>query len=117
MSQQAELLWASSKYEVMYYSQRHYNEIRQLMRIKQSYEKIAAQIEAAKQVKPTLGSMRNSCDHMWGYFKCHATEKEKEHYFTLKQVEQFEKILPFFKQLAVKYEVVYLQNSTILQIK
>lgn len=117
MPQQTEQLWAASKYEVMYHSQQHYNAIRQLIRANPTYEEVVAQIEAAKQIEPTNGSKRNSCDHMWGYFKRHASEEEKQRYTMLKESEQFERIRQFLKQLAHKYEVTYLQKSTILQIK
>ena len=83
MTKGVEQLWARSKYEVMYHSQQHYNTIRQLMRAKPFYEEVQVQIEAAKQIAPTLGSMRNSCDHMWGYFKRNVTEEEKQCYIVL----------------------------------
>ena len=74
-----EILWREEKYHVMFYSQKHYNQIRQAMREQQPYAVIAHLISQALSETPTIGSMQNACQHMWGYFKCHATEKEKEH--------------------------------------
>lgn len=114
MSQRTEQLWATSKYEVMYYSQTHYNAIRQLMRTKPTYELVEQQIEEAKRQTPTEGSMRNSCDHMWGYFKKRATVEQKQAYEALKAQHLFPQMLALLKQLADEYEVTYLQQSTIL---
>ena len=78
MTKQAEQLWASSKYEVMFHCQKHYNTIRQLMQSKPTYEEVAQQIEAAKQ-------------------QC-----------------LFPQMLGLMKEMANEYEVMYLQQSTIL---
>ena len=62
-------LWRVEKYNVMYHSQNHYNAIRQAMKNKSSYEEVAQLIAEALSQTPTEGSMRNACQHIWGYFK------------------------------------------------
>ena len=109
-----EILWREEKYNVMFYSQNHYNAIRQAMKNKASYKEISALIEQALSLTPTEGSMRNACQHMWGYFKKVATEQEKKKYEQLIQTTNFNELLTFLKGLAEKYEVTYLRESRIL---
>ena len=110
-----EILWREEKYNVMFYSQNHYNVIRQAMKNKASYEEISALIEQALSLTPTEGSMRNACQHMWGYFKKVATEEEKKQYEQLIQTINFSELLDFLRRLAEKYEVMYLLESRVLK--
>ena len=110
-----EILWREEKYNVMFYSQNHYNSIRQAMKNKASYEEVSALIEQALSFTPTEGSMRNACQHMWGYFKKVATEEEKKQYEQLIQTTTFSELLTFLKKLAEKYEVTYLLESRVLK--
>ena len=77
-------------------------------------------IDIGLREEPTQGSIINAYDHMWGYFKKKATSSEKAQSLSLKQ--QFmndnvysSELLKFLKTLADKYEVTYLQQSTILR--
>ena len=110
-----EILWREEKYHVMFYSQKHYNQIRQAMREQQSYEAIAQLISQALNETPTVGSMQNACQHMWGYFKKLANTKEKEQYRQLLNEGSFDQLLNFLKHLAKTYNVTYLLDSRILQ--
>lgn len=110
-----EILWREEKYNVMFYSQNHYNAIRQAMKNKASYKEISALIEQALSLTPTEGSMRNACQHMWGYFKKVATEEEKKQYEQLIQTTDFSELLTLLKGLAEKYEVTYLLESRVLK--
>ena len=111
VQKKTEILWREEKYNVMFYSQNHYNAIRQAMKNKASYEEISALIKQALSLTPTEGSMRNACQHMWGYFKKVATEEEKKQYEQLIQTTTFSESLTFLKKLAEKYEVTYLLES------
>lgn len=51
-----EQLWREEKYHVMFYSQNHYNAIRQAMKDNLSYDEIALLITDALKQKPTNGS-------------------------------------------------------------
>ena len=110
-----EILWREEKYHVMFYSQQHYNQIRQAMREQQSYAVIAQLISQALNETPTTGSMQNACQHMWGYFKKMANTEEKEQYRQLLHDQNFEQLLHFLKQLAKTYNVTYLLESRILK--
>ena len=109
-----EILWREEKYHVMFYSQQHYNQIRQAMREQQSYAVIAQLISQALSETPTTGSMQNACQHMWGYFKKLANTNEKKQYRQLLNDQNFEQLLHFLKQLAKTYNVTYLLESRIL---
>ncbi len=72
-----EQLWAHEKYRVMFHSQKHYNEIREVLKGAVSYETVEGLIMEATKVSPTKGSMMNAIDHMWGYFRNCSDEDEK----------------------------------------
>lgn len=112
---QTDKLWREEKYHVMFHSQKYYNLIRQAMRDQLDYDYIEQLIKTALRQMPTEGSMRNACQHMWGYYRKIATTEQKAYYATLLDAQDFEKILSYFKQLAEIYEVTYLRESKILQ--
>ncbi len=66
---QIEQLWRQYKYEVLWHNQNSYNNIRETMKQSPSYEDIALLISDALTIKPTKGSIINTYEHMWGYFK------------------------------------------------
>lgn len=115
MKKETEVLWRKHKYEVMFHSQKHYNEIRQHMREGAPLEVVSSAIEEALKISPTIGSARNACEHMWGYFKKNVSEKEKDRYRWLIEEGDFEELLCFIRELANEHDVHYLQNSTILR--
>jgi len=116
--QQTEQLWREEKYRVMFHSQKHYNQLRQAMRDLLPHEQIEQLIEAALQQTPTDGSMRNACQHMWGYFRKVATKEEKQQYEQLQLLitGKITALLYFLQQLAIQYNITYLRESTILNI-
>lgn len=107
--------WSREKYRVMFHSQKHYNQIRQAMRDKEEAKKIEQLIYSACLQKPTQGSMRNACEHMWGYFKKVATNEEKNKYLLLLQHNDYQSLLKYLSELADHYKITYLQESTILK--
>lgn len=112
-----EKLWRKEKYKVMYYNQHQYNFIRQLMREQLDDIHILEQIiDETYRMTPTQGAKLNSYQHMWGYFKKIATNDEKVLYQTfIKDFDSNETELhTLLKQLAAKYDVQYLKNSSIL---
>lgn len=113
-TRQTELLWREEKYRVMFYSQRHYNAIRQAMREQLPHEDIERLIREALACTPTSGSMQNACQHMWGYFKKFATAEEKLYFLQLQETRDFQQMLHFLKKLADDYEVTYLIESRLL---
>lgn len=109
----AEKLWREEKYHVMLHSQNHYNAIRIAMK-EARYAQVSALIAEALAITPTTGSQRNAIMHMWGYFKKRVTSEEKASYQQLLQLDDFEQLLIFLKELAEKYEVIYLLESRVL---
>lgn len=114
-----EKLWREEKYNVLFHSQHHYNDIRALLKQSPSLSEVQHAICDALNTQPTKGTMINAYDHMWGYFKKVATNNEKSQSETLKEAFindscQSDELLYFLKTLADKYKITYLQNSTIL---
>ncbi|MFJ5790389.1 YbgA family protein [Lysinibacillus sp. NPDC093197] len=114
--QRTEKLWREEKYRVMFHSQKHYNQLRLAMRDILPHEQIEQLIEDALQQIPTDGSMRNACQHMWGYFRKVATSEEKQKYEKLLITGQIQALLCFLQQLSIQYNITYLRQSTILKI-
>lgn len=113
-----EKLWREEKYKVMYFSQRHYNLIRELLKDDPSMKELESYIQEAYSLMPTKGSKTNAYEHMWGYFKNRATADEKEKFFTLLEHAEDEQLIRIYLfNLAKKYEVKYLIDSTILNGK
>lgn len=114
---QLEKYWREEKYLVMYHSQASYEAIRALMKEQPSYEALHALIEQAKNTPPTKGSKTNAYQHVWGYFKKRATDTEKSRTFALlEQLDTSEQQLKqHLYQLAKKYTVQYLLDSTLLK--
>lgn len=75
--QQIEKLWSEERYRVMFHSQKHYNQIRLAMSDGLANDKLEQLISSAILQKPTLGSMCNACEHIWGYVKRVAMVGEK----------------------------------------
>ncbi|WP_341667296.1 YbgA family protein [Virgibacillus halodenitrificans] len=114
-----EKLWAQEKYRVMFHSQRYYNLIREMLKKDSSLEEIERLIDEAIHVQPTKGSVINTYQHMWGYFKKYATKEEKIAF--QEKLEQFQndeldkqELVMCIRLLAEKYQVNYLLNSTLL---
>ncbi|PTF03262.1 type II DNA modification enzyme [Staphylococcus devriesei] len=115
-----EKLWREEKYHILFHSQYYYEEIRQLLKDSPSLEEVQHMIDKGLREEPTKGSIINTYDHMWGYFKKKATSSEKAHSLSLKEYFINDNIsstelLNFLKTLADKYKVTYLQQSTILR--
>ncbi|MCG3088441.1 YbgA family protein [Sporosarcina cyprini] len=113
-------LWSREKYRVMFHSQKHYNEIREVLKQGKDIERVDQLIEEAGKIEPTKGSVSNAYQHMWGYFKKNATEEEREAYRSKLDAFMDDKLgsddlLAYLKRLAVKYGVEYLLKSTILK--
>lgn len=119
MRAQIERRWREEKYAVLFYSQRHYNDIRTYLKNPQAtMTTLNEKINEAKQQTVTIGGIQNACSHMWGYFKKYATTQEKQTYQQLLATLTLDgyEMRVFLRALANKYDVRYLQQSTILQL-
>lgn len=112
--------WATWKYFVMAHSQYQYTIIRQLFSgndwtpAKEQAFQLA--LATAKQRPPTIGSLRNTYQHVWGYFKRVATPEEKANFQArLAQLSlSDDSVKPLLQELAIAYEVNYLLASRLL---
>jgi len=111
--------WAQEKYKVMMHSQKHYERIRKALKENLSIEELNTLIDEAFEIPPSKGSIMNTYNHMWGYFKKICTEEERtiamvlEEKFKQQEIGP-EELLKFIAKLADKYEVKYLKNSSVL---
>lgn len=115
-----EQLWREEKYRVLLHSQKQYDAIREKLKSQVSYEEIRMMIEHAITIEPSQGSVINAYDHMWGYFKKWATDEEKQSAQKLKELfinhdVSIHYLMSFLNVLAIKYEVHYIQQSTVLK--
>ncbi|MGB4660610.1 MAG: UV DNA damage repair endonuclease UvsE [Mobilitalea sp.] len=113
-----ELEWSKYKYKILEKSPEDYNKIRQLLRDKKEYP--AAEfynlVEDALQKDSNTGYQVNAVQHVWGYFKFKASEKEKTNLwkkldaFTCGEIP-YQTVKNILWKLTVKYQETYLLNS------
>jgi len=115
---QLEQEWSTYKYTVLERSPSAYAQIRQLLRDKNNYPAAAfySLLEDALQSPLETGHAINAAQHVWGYFKDVASEKEKASFFQiLNDYQQGKTGLPktksFLKKMADKYQRRYLLDS------
>ncbi|ATY57829.1 TPA: YbgA family protein [Staphylococcus argenteus] len=117
-----EQLWREEKYHVLLHSQQSYQSIRNTLKKDISIHQLQQMIDEALLIEPSIGSVCNAFDHMWGYFKKCANEDEKQQSKLLKSAFISGKIerdvmLDFLADLAAKYNVHYLIESRVLKTK
>ncbi len=112
--------WSFYKYFVLSRSQTIYQTIRQLLKDKTAYpvQEFYQWIEAAMKKPESKAGNVNAAQHMWGYFKDKANDKERKKFMnTMSMYEQgqcgFQRILNLLFQLTQTYHEEYLLNSYI----
>lgn len=63
-----EQLWREEKYHVLLHSQQSYQMIRNALKTDLSLHQVQQMIDDALLIEPSIGSVCNAFDHMWGYF-------------------------------------------------
>ncbi|WP_300379995.1 UV DNA damage repair endonuclease UvsE [Clostridium sp.] len=113
-----EIEWSKYKYTVLEKSPKAYMEIRKLLKNKGEYPAISFYklLEEALQTEVTVGNAVNAAQHVWGYFKDIASDKEKSKF--LLNIEKFnekeisiKRIKNDLWKMAEKYNRVYLLDS------
>lgn len=109
--------WAHHKYAVMSRGYDYYKEIQAYMGNKADglIEEEGALVSRVLEIIHSpmeQRALRNTVDHLWGYFKEIATVAEKEVYLAERETEPA-LLLPYFYQLACAYKIKYLLHSTI----
>lgn len=118
MPREKEVVWRENKYEVMSHSENSYRFIKKVLR-EIPLAELTQLIEEAKNTPRTKGSVTNTYQHIWGYFKKQATEEEKSKTFKLlnefqKGCKQDEALWTWLASLAVKYIQPYLLQSSLI---
>lgn len=110
--------WSRYKYVILERSPLIYQKIRDILKNKKSYPVIPffEQIEAALETQVSANVAINSLDHVWGYMKEQADEKDRKAYNKYKKevevsVDSLPKAKRFLKRMALKHEVTYLLES------
>ena len=110
--------WSRYKYSILERSLENYLEIRQLLKDKTSYPVVDFYklLDEGMAKLPTNGTALNAMEHVWGYFKDKADDKEKTWYSKIIQTANNESfsIAAAKKKLwimAEKYNESYLLNS------
>jgi UV DNA damage endonuclease len=113
-----EIEWSKYKYCILEKSHSDYSEIRKILKDKKTYPVLPFYqvIEGALEKETTIGEAVNAAQHVWGYFKEIASEKEKSDF--LKLVESYKeggvtlkKVKSFLQKMTLKYQEEYLLNS------
>ena len=114
-------LWAKNKYLVLSHSSNIYNEIRQYLK-KDVVEvsQVQEMIDRACQIPEHRGQVCNAFQHIWGYFKKHASIDERKDYMLLLDRYLFgqaskEDLIARTRGLLERYPNAYLQHSTLLK--
>ena len=115
---QLEKEWSRYKYNVLESSPRIYQEIRDLLKDKSSYPVIEFYklLDQALETVPILGTSVNALEHVWGYFKDIADDKERTWYAkTIDSASNDILSLSAAKKklwsMVDKYDEKYLKNS------
>jgi UV damage endonuclease UvdE len=107
--------WSKYKYLILEKSHVDYNNIRVLLKDKKEYPilEFYRLIDHALNTEVTIGGVKNAADHVWGYFKNCADEKEKKRYANLIKNYKLGSIThkKFLWQMTVKYQEPYLLQS------
>ena len=115
---QLEKEWANYKYTILEHSPKHYQEIRSLLKDKNSnpvYD-FYRLVEEAMELEPARGHVINAFQHVWGYFKEEASEPEKVKF--LKELTKYElgeigpdRVKRYLEKLLDHYPNTYLSQS------
>lgn len=112
--------WSALKYLILSKSQSDYRAIRKLFtddKWDEAKERaFRSYLQHALAEPPKKGNLLNAYQHVWGYFKNKASETERQKYEEL--LETFsvdhDTLLPFLKELTLKYQEQYLLQSKLL---
>ncbi len=113
-----ELEWSKYKYNILEHSPSSYKKIRNTLKDKSAYPifEFYERIDFALEKEIIKGNGINAAEHIWGYFKDKATEKEKKQFFNY--LESYKKgrfsvkaVKGILWKMAVKYNEEYLLSS------
>ncbi|AMB94359.1 YbgA family protein [Aerococcus sanguinicola] len=118
--QACQKLWAQNKYLVLSKSQKLYLEIREYLKTEEpELDVVEAYIDQAKAMPEDRGQVVNAYQHVWGYFKKLATDREKADFMALLSAYREgeankDNLAQAVRDLLVLYPNAYLEQSTLL---
>jgi UV DNA damage endonuclease len=112
--------WSRYKYAVLERDPAGYTQIRDLLKDKAAYpaEAFYCIVERALEKPFDEGPARNAMQHVWGYFKGIATEKEKQRFAELTATmtsADLKRVKELLFSLSKKYHIEYLTESLCFQ--
>lgn len=104
--------WAKYKYLLMERNYKYYRKCSRIVKEKCSIQEFYEYIDEIMSLDVEDGSFINTAEHVWGYVKNNASEKEQMHFKKiLSDMEHKEKVKLYLKKLCDKYDAEYLIES------
>jgi len=104
--------WSKYKYLLMERNYKYYKECSRLVKENCSIQEFYEYIDEIMNLDVEDGSFINTAEHIWGYVKNNASEKEQMHFKKiLSDMENKEKVKIYLKKLCDKYNAEYMIDS------
>jgi UV DNA damage endonuclease len=104
--------WAKYKYLLMERNYKYYKECSRLVKENCSIQQFYEYIDEIMNLDVEDGSFINTAEHVWGYIKNNASEKEQMHFKKiLSDMGNKEKVKIYLKKLCDKYNAEYMIDS------
>lgn len=104
--------WAKYKYVMMERNYKYYKYCSNLVKENCTIEEFYKYIDNIISLDVDNGSFINTAEHVWGYVKTNASDREQMHFKKLLlDIEHKEKIKSYLKKLCDKYNAEYILNS------
>lgn len=104
--------WAKYKYVLMERNYKYYKNCSKLVKENCSLEEFYEYTDEIINANVEDGSFINTAEHVWGYVKNDALDKELNHFKKLLlDMEHKEKVKLYLKKLSVRYNAEYILNS------
>ncbi|MGH4138146.1 UV DNA damage repair endonuclease UvsE [Clostridium sp.] len=104
--------WAKYKYLLMEINYKYYKECSRMVKEKCSIQYFYEYIDEIMNLGVEDGSFINTAEHVWGYVKNNATDREQMHFKKLLlDMEHKEKVKLYLKKLCDKYSAEYILSS------
>ena len=104
--------WAKYKYVLMERNYKYYKECSKMVKEKCSFKEFYKYTDGVINTDVEDGSFINTAEHVWGYVKNYATDKERGHFEKLLlDILHKEKAKLYLNKLCVRYNAEYILNS------
>lgn len=104
--------WAKYKYLLMERNYNYYKQCSRIVKENGSIQEFYDYTDEIINLDVEDGSFINTAEHVWGYVKNHATDKEQAHFKKiLLDIEHKDKVKIYLKKLCDKYNAEYLLES------